>query len=34
MKKSKISTKKMAMLLKTRRTPVDRLRDAKNDITL
>jgi antitoxin HicB len=34
MKKRKISKKKMAMLLKTSRTQVDRLLDAKNDITL
>ena len=34
MKKRKISKKKMAMLLKTSRTQVDRLVDAKNDITL
>jgi antitoxin HicB len=34
MKKKKISKKKMAMLLKTSRTQVDRLLDAKNDITL
>ena len=34
MKKKKISKKRMAMLLKTSRTQVDRLLDAKNDITL
>ena len=34
MKKRKISKKKMAMLLKTSRTQVDRLLDAKDDITL
>jgi len=34
MKKRKISKKKMAMLLNTSRTQVDRLLDAKNDITL
>ena len=34
MKKKKISKKKMAELLKTSRTQVDRLLDAKNDITL
>jgi antitoxin HicB len=34
MKKRKISKKKMAMLLKTSRTQVDRLLDPKNDITL
>ena len=34
MKNRKISKKKMAMLLKTSRTQVDRLLDAKNDITL
>ena len=34
MKKRKISKKKMAMLLKTSRTQVDRLLDAKNDIML
>ena len=34
MKKRKISKKKMAMLLKTSRTQVDRLLEAKNDITL
>ncbi len=34
MKKKKISKNKMAMLLKTSRTQVDRLLDAKNDITL
>ena len=33
-KKKKISKNKMAMLLKTSRTQVDRLLDAKNDITL
>ena len=34
MKEQKISKNKMAMLLKTSRTQVDRLRDPKNDITL
>src|ERR1700722_11765927 len=34
MKKKKISKKKMAMLLKTSRTQVDRILDPKNDITL
>ena len=34
MKKKKISKKKMATLLKTSRTQVDRILDAKNDITL
>jgi len=34
MKKKNISKKKMASLLKTSRTQVDRLLDAKNDITL
>ena len=34
MKKKKMSKKKMASLLKTSRTQVDRLLDAKNDITL
>jgi len=34
MKKQKISKNKMATLLKTSRTQVDRLLDAKNDITL
>jgi len=34
MKKKKISKNKMAMLLKTSRTQVDRLLDPKNDITL
>jgi antitoxin HicB len=34
MKKRKISKNKMAMLLKTSRTQVDRLLDPKNDITL
>jgi antitoxin HicB len=34
MKKKNISKKKMAGLLKTSRTQVDRLLDAKNDITL
>ena len=34
MKKRKISKNKMAALLKTSRTQVDRLLDAKNDITL
>ena len=34
MKKKKISKNKMAMLLKTSRTQVDRLLHAKNDITL
>ena len=34
MKKKKISKSKMAMLLKTSRTQVDRLLDPKNDITL
>jgi antitoxin HicB len=34
MKKKKISKNKMARLLKTSRTQVDRLLDAKNDITL
>jgi len=34
MKKRKISNKKMALLLKTSRTQVDRLLDAKNGITL
>ena len=34
MKKKNISKKKMAALLKTSRTQVDRLLDANNDITL
>lgn len=34
MKKKKISKTRMAVLLKTSRTQVDRLLDAKNDITL
>src|ERR1700691_1085048 len=34
MKKTKISKNKMATLLKTSRTQVDRLLDPKNDITL
>ena len=34
MKKKKISKNKMAALLKTSRTQVDRLLDGKNDITL
>jgi antitoxin HicB len=34
MKKQKISKNKMAMLLKTSRTQVDRLLDGKDDITL
>jgi len=34
MKKKKLSKKKMATLLKTSRTQVDRLLDARNDITL
>jgi plasmid maintenance system antidote protein VapI len=34
MKQKKISKNKMAALLKTSRTQVDRLLDAKNDITL
>lgn len=34
MKKQKISKKKMATLLHTSRTQVDRLLDPKNDITL
>ena len=34
MKEQKISKNKMAMLLKTSRTQVDRLLDPKNDITL
>ena len=34
MKKKKISKSRMAALLKTSRTQVDRLLDAKNDITL
>ncbi|MGD0299205.1 MAG: Fis family transcriptional regulator [Bryobacteraceae bacterium] len=34
MKKRKISKSKMATLLKTSRTQVDRLLDPKNDITL
>ena len=34
MKKKNISKKKMAALLKTSRTQVDRLLDAENDITL
>ena len=34
MKKKKISKKRMAMLLKTSRTQVDRLLNAKDDITL
>ena len=34
MKEKKISKSKMAMLLKTSRTQVDRLLDPKNDITL
>ena len=34
MKKRKISKNKMAVLLKTSRTQVDRLLDPKNDITL
>ena len=33
-KKKKISKNRMAALLKTSRTQVDRLRDAKDDITL
>jgi antitoxin HicB len=34
MKKKKISKNKMALLLKTSRTQIDRLLDPKNDITL
>lgn len=34
MKKQKISKSKMATLLKTSRTQVDRLLDPKNDVTL
>ena len=34
MKEQKLSKNKMAMLLKTSRTQVDRLLDPKNDITL
>jgi predicted XRE-type DNA-binding protein len=34
MKKNKISKNKMATLLKTSRTQVDRILDPKNDITL
>ena len=34
MKKNKISKNKMAAMLKTSRSQVDRLLDAKNDITL
>ena len=34
MKKKKISKNRMATLLKTSRTQVDRLLDSKNDITL
>jgi hypothetical protein len=34
MKKKKISKNKMALLLKTSRTKVDRILDPKNDITL
>ena len=34
MKKNKISKARMASLLKTSRTQVDRLLDARNDITL
>ena len=34
MKKKKISKARMAVLLKTSRTQVDRILDAKNDITL
>lgn len=34
MKEKKISKNRMAVLLKTSRTQVDRLLDAKNDITL
>lgn len=34
MKEKKISKNRMAMLLKTSRTQIDRLLDAKNDITL
>lgn len=34
MKEQKISKNKMAAMLKTSRTQVDRLLDAKNDITL
>lgn len=34
MKKKKISKKKLATLLKTSRTQVDRILDPKNDITL
>lgn len=34
MKKRKISKNKMAVLLKTSRTQIDRLLDPKNDITL
>ncbi len=34
MKKQKISKNKMAILMKTSRTQVDRLLDPKNDITL
>ena len=34
MKKKKISKTRMAVLLKTSRTQVDRLLDAKNDVTI
>ena len=34
MKKKHLSKKKMAALMKTSRTQVDRLLDARNDITL
>jgi len=34
MKERKISKNKMALLLKTSRTQVDRLLDSKNDVTL
>jgi plasmid maintenance system antidote protein VapI len=34
MKEKKISKKRMAVLLRTSRTQVDRLLDAKNDVTL
>jgi predicted XRE-type DNA-binding protein len=34
MRKKNISKKKMAALMKTSRTQIDRLLDAKNDITL
>jgi hypothetical protein len=34
MKKKKISKSRMALLLKTSRTQIDRLLDPKNDITL